>query len=100
MATLVVRASGEPEDYLSWVTFTELAVTGASMIPQTLRLRHLGSSRFIVANSHIPFLALHVSGPGMPGSLVVVCTLPQSVLTLRVASLGRIFRQLLLWVYL
>ena len=98
LAALIVRASGESEDYLSWVTFTALAVTGASMVLQTLRLRYLGSGRLIVANFNVPFLAvcalaLHVGGPGLLASLVVVSTLVQSVLTLRLASLRRIFTQ-------
>ena len=98
LAALVVRASGESEAYLSWVTFTVLAVTGASMILQSLRLRYLGSGRLIVANFNVPFLAvcalaLHVGGPGLLASLVLVSTLVQSVLTLRLASLRRIFTQ-------
>ena len=98
LAALVVRASGESEAYLSWVTFTALAVTGISMILQTLRLRHLGSGRLIVTNFNVPFLAvsalaLHVGGPGMLASLVVFSTLVQSVLTLRLASLRRVFTQ-------
>ena len=98
LAALVVRASGESEAYLSWVTFTVLAVTGASMILQTLRLRYVGSGGLIVANFNVPFLAvsalaLHVGGPGLLTSLVVVSTLIQSVLTLRLASLRRIFTQ-------
>ena len=98
LAALVVRASGESEAYLSWVTFTVLAVTGAGMILQTLRLRHLGSGRLIVSNFNVPFLAvsalaLHVGGPGLLASLIVVSTLVQAVLTLRLASLRRIFTQ-------
>ena len=98
LAALVVRASGESEAYLSWVTLTVLAVTGAGMILQTLRLRHLGSGRLIVSNFNVPFLAvsalaLHVGGPGLLASLIVVSTLVQSVLTLRLASLRRIFTQ-------
>ncbi|MDE2861763.1 MAG: hypothetical protein OYI31_03915 [Chloroflexota bacterium] len=98
LAALVVRASGESEAYLSWVTFTALAVTGASMILQAIRLRHWGSGRLIVANFNVPFLAicalaLHVGGPGMLASLVVVSTLIQSALTLRLATLRRIFTQ-------
>ncbi len=98
LAALVVRASGESEEYLSWVTFTVLGVTGASMVLQTLRLRQVGSGRLIVANFNVPFLAvsalaLHVGGPGLLASLVVVSTLVQSVLTLRLASLRRIFTQ-------
>ncbi len=98
LAALVVRASGESEAYLSWVTFTALAVTGASMILQSLRLRYLGSGRLVVANFNVPFLAvcalaLHVGGPGLLASLIVASTLVQSVLTLRLASLRRIFTQ-------
>ena len=96
LAALVVRASGESEAYLSWVTFTVLAVTGAGMILQTLQLRHFGSGRLVVSNFNVPFLAvsalaLHVGGPGLLASLIVASTLVQSVLTLRLASLRRIF---------
>ena len=98
LAALVVRASGESEAYLSWVTFTVLAVTGAGMILQTLQLGHLGSGRLIVSNFNVPFLAvsalaLSVGGPGLLASLIVVSTLVQTVLTLRLASLRRIFTQ-------
>ena len=98
LSALVVRASGESEAYLSWVTFTVLAVTGVGMILQTLRIRHLGSGRLIVSNFNVPFLAvsalaLHVGGPSLLASLIVVSTLVQTVLTLRLASLRRIFTQ-------
>ena len=98
LAALVVRASGESEAYLSWVTFTVLVVTGAGMILQSLKLRYLGSGRLIVSNFNVPFLAicalaLHAGGPGLLASLIVASTLVQSVLTLRLASLRRIFTQ-------
>ncbi len=98
LAALVVRASGESEAYLSWVTFTVLVVTGASMMLQALRLRYVGAGRLIVANFNVPFLAvsalaLDVGGAGLLASLIVVSTLVQTVLTLRLASLRRIFTQ-------
>ena len=98
LAALVVRASDESDAYLSWVTFTVLVATGAGMILQTLRLRYLGSGRLIVSNFNVPFLAicalaLHAGGPGLLASLLVASTLVQSVLTLRLASLRRIFTQ-------
>lgn len=98
LAALVVRASGESGEYLSWVTFTTLAVTGASMMLQSLQLRHFGSGRLIVSNFNVPFLAvsalaLHVGGPGLLATLTVASTLVQSLLTLRLASLRRIFTQ-------
>ncbi len=98
LAALVVRASGESGEYLSWVTFTTLAVTGASMMLQSMQLRHFGSGRLIVSNFNVPFLAvsalaLHVGGPGLLATLTVASTLVQSLLTLRLASLRRIFTQ-------
>ena len=98
LAALVVRAAGESEAYLSWVTFTVLAVTGAGIIAQALRFRRLGSGGLVVASFNIPFLAvcalaLHSGGPGLLASLVLVSTLLQAVLTLRLASLRRIFTQ-------
>ncbi len=96
LAALVVQASGESEAYLSWMTFTVLAVTGASMILQSLRLRYFGSGRLIVTNFNVPFLAvsalaLHVGGPGLLATLIVASTLLQAALTLHLASLRRIF---------
>jgi NCS2 family nucleobase:cation symporter-2/xanthine permease XanP len=96
LAALVVQASGESEAYLSWMTFTVLAVTGVSMVLQSLRLRYVGSGRLIVTNFNVPFLAvsalaLHVGGPGLLATLIVASTLVQSVLTLHLASLRRIF---------
>ena len=102
LAALVVRASGESEAYLSWVTFTVLAVTGASMIVQALPplpgVKGLGSGGLIVTSFNVPFLAvcalaLHAGGPGLLASLILVSTLVQAVLTLRLASLRRIFTQ-------
>ena len=96
LAALVVRASGEPGAYLGWVIFTALVVSGAGMILHTLRFRYLGSGRLIVTNFNVPFLAvcalaLQAGGPGLLASLLVASTLLQFVLTLRLASLRRIF---------
>ena len=96
LAALVARASGESDSYLGWVIFTALAVSGAGMILHTLRFRYLGSGRLIVTNFNVPFLAvcalaLQAGGPGLLASLLVASTLLQFVLTLRLASLRRIF---------
>ena len=96
LSALVVRASGQTEDYLSWAIFTALAVCGSSMILYALRFRQLGAGRLIVANFNVPFLAvcalaLQAGGPSLLASLMVASTLVQFVLTLRLASLRRIF---------
>ena len=96
LAALVVRASGESDAYLGWVIFTALVVSGAGMILHTLRFRYLGSGRLIVTNFNVPFLAvcalaLQAGGPSLLASLLITSTLLQFVLTLRLASLRRIF---------
>ena len=96
LVALVVRAAGESDDYQSWAIFAALAVSGASMIVHSLRFRHLGSGRLVVTNFNVPFLAvcalaLEAGGPSLLASLLVVSTLVQFVLTLRLASLRRIF---------
>ena len=96
LVTLVVLASGESEDYLQWVVIMALAVTGLSMIVQALRFQRIGSGRLIVANFNVPFLAvsalaLQIGGPSLLASLIVASTLLQVVLTIRLASLRRIF---------
>ena len=96
LAALVVQASGESDAYLGWVIFTALAVSGASMILHTFRIQYLGSGRLIVTNFNVPFLAvcalaLQAGGPSLLASLMVASTLVQIVLTLRLASLRRIF---------
>ena len=76
------------------MTFTALAVSGAGMILQAFRFRHLGSGRLIVTNFNIPFLAvcalaIEAGGPSLLASLIVASTLAQFVLTLRLAALRR-----------
>ncbi len=96
LAALVVRAADESDAYLGWVIFTALAVSGAGMILHALRFRYLGSGRLVVTNFNVPFLAvcalaLQAGGPSLLASLIVASTLAQFVLTLRLASLRRIF---------
>ncbi len=96
LAALVVRASGESDEYLGWAIFIALVVCGGSMVLHSLRLRYLGSGRLIVTNFNVPFLAvcalaLEAGGPSLLASLLVASTLAQIVLTLRLASLRRIF---------
>ena len=98
LAVLVIRAAGESEAYLGWAIFAALVVSGAGMVLHALRFRYLGSGRLIVTNFNVPFLtvcalALHAGGPRLLASLLVASTLLQLVLTLRLASLRRVFTQ-------
>ena len=96
LSALVVKAADESDAYLGWVIFTMLVVSGASMVLYALRFRFLGMGRLIVTNFNVPFLAvcalaLEAGGPSLLASLMVASTLAQFILTLRLASLRRIF---------
>ena len=96
LTTFVVRASGESDSYLAWVTFTGLAISGLSMILHAFPFRHLGSGGLVVTNLNVPLLAMSVlalaeGGPGLLATLVVASTLLQFVLVSRLSSLRRIF---------
>ena len=96
LSALVVQAADESDAYLGWVIFTMLVVSGISMVLYALRFRFLGMGRLIVTNFNVPFLAvcalaLETGGPSLLASLMVVSTLAQLILTLRLASLRRIF---------
>lgn len=96
LTTFVVRASGESDSYLAWVTFTGLAISGLSMILHAFPFRHLGSGGLVVTNLNVPLLAMSVlalaeGGPGLLATLVIASTLLQFVLVSRLSSLRRIF---------
>ena len=96
LSALVVRVSGESDAYLAWVIFTALGVSGASMMLFAMRFGNVGMGRLIVTNFNVPFLAvcalaLQAGGPSLLASLMVTSTLAQFLLTLRLASLRRIF---------
>ncbi len=96
LTTFVVRASGESDNYLAWVTFTGLAISGISMILHAFPFRHLGSGGLVVTNLNVPLLAMSVlalaqGGPGLLATLVIASTLLQFVLVSRLSSLRRVF---------
>ena len=95
LSTLVVRAGGSSDDYLSWVIFAVVASCGLGSILHTLRLKYFGSGRVVVTNFNVPYLAvcalaLDASGPAGLATLIVVSTLLQLVLTQKLASLRRV----------
>ena len=96
LTTIVVLASGHGDDYLGWAIFSGLVITGASIILHSFRFWHIGSGRLVVTNFNVPFLAvstlaLATGGPGLLASLIVVSTVLQFLMTMRLASFRRLF---------
>ena len=96
LTTIVALASGHGSDYLSWAIFSGLIITGISIILHSFRFWHIGSGRLVVTNFNVPFLAvttlaLATGGPGLLASLVMVSTVLQLLITMRLASFRRLF---------
>lgn len=96
LTTVVALASDQGQDYLGWAIFSGLIITGISVILHTFRFWHIGSGRLVVTNFNVPFLAvtalaLAMGGPSLLASLVVVSTLLQFLITMRLASFRRLF---------
>ena len=96
LTTIVVLASGHGDDYLAWAIFSGLVITGVSTMLHTFRFWQIGSGRLVVTNFNVPFLAvstlaLATGGPGLLASLMVVSTILQFVMTMRLASFRRLF---------
>lgn len=96
LTAFVVRASGQSDGYLAWVTFTGLVVSGLSMILHAFPYRYLGSGGLVVTNLNVPLLAMSVlalaqGGPGLLATLVITTTVLQFAIVPRLASLRRIF---------
>ena len=96
LTTIVVLASGQGNDYLAWAVFSGLVVTGISIILHSFRFWQIGAGRLVVTNFNVPFLAvttlaLATGGPGLLASLVMVSTVLQFLITVRLASFRRLF---------
>ena len=96
LTTIVVLASGQGNDYLAWAVFSGLVITGLSTILHSFRFWQIGSGRLVVTNFNVPFLAvttlaLATGGPELLASLVIVSTVLQFLITVRLASFRRLF---------
>ena len=58
--TVVVRAAGGSETYLSWVVFAAVAVCGLTTALQALRLGRIGAGYILVGGSSGAFIAVCV----------------------------------------
>lgn len=82
MVTIVVRASGQNEAYLSWAIFVALVIGGVVTALQAARIRRFGAGHLLLcgAGPHfiaISVLALNVGGWATLASLIVISSLFQ-----------------------
>lgn len=96
IATVIFRAAGESEAYLTWAVFASIAIGGAATMIQSVRLGRLGSGHVLMMGSSSAFVAVAIDalvggGPGMLVTLVAVTGLFQLFVSERLS----LFRQIL-----
>lgn len=96
ITTIIVRAAGGSEAYLSWAVVAAVAIGGAATMLQSLRLGRFGMGHVLMMGSSSAFiavciLALAEGGPEMLATLVLVSALFQFLISERLALFRRIF---------
>ena len=94
--TIVIRAGGGTEAYLSWAVFCAVAVSGVSTALQAVRLGRVGAGYVLAMGPAGAYIGVSVSalvegGPALLATLVVTSSLVPLVISMRLA----LFRRLL-----
>lgn len=96
ITTVVMRAAGASEAYLSWTVLAAVAIGGVATMLQTARLGRFGMGHILMMGSSGAFIAVCIEalvkgGPGMLATLVVISALFQFAISERLS----LFRQVL-----
>ena len=94
--TIVMRAGGAGESYLSWAVFATVAICGATTILHAIRIWRIGTGHLVVMGPTGVYIAVCITavaegGPALMATLVVV----SSVLPLVLAARLPLFQRLL-----
>ena len=80
--TVVMRAAGQPEDYVTWAVLASVGICGVTTVLQAVRYGRIGTGHMLVMGSSGAFIPVCIAtlaqhGPGMLATLVVVsCVIP------------------------
>ena len=93
--TVIVRAAGETEAYLSWAVLTAVMICGVTTIFQALRFGRVGAGHIIVMCASAAFIpvcvtALSEGGPAMMATLVIISSLVPLALSWQLPLFRRI----------
>lgn len=93
--TIVMRAAGQPEDYVAWAVFASVGICGATTMLQALRFGRIGSGHLLVMGTSAAYIsicieALAASGPALLAVLVVISSLVPIALSWRLSLFQRI----------
>lgn len=93
--TIVMRAAGTSEGYLSWAVFATVAICGATTVLQSARAGRIGSGHVLVMGASGAFIAVCINaveagGPALLATLVTVSSLVPLLVSLRLSLFQRI----------
>ena len=94
--TIVIRAAGGTDAYLSWAVFWAVAVSGVSTALQAARVGRVGAGHVLAMGPPVAFIGVSVSalaegGPALLAALVVASSFVPIAISMRLA----LFRRLL-----
>lgn len=92
---IVSRAGGAGEAYLAWAVFAAAIITGTTTIIQVLRVGRVGAGYVLLMGTSGSFIAISISallegGPALMATLIIVSSLFQFLLSVRLSLLRRI----------
>lgn len=95
ITTVVMRAGGESESYVSWAVFASVAVYGAATMLQAIRFGRLGSGHLLGMAGSGAFIAVCTTavaegGPALLATLVLASALLQFALAARLQVIRRL----------
>ena len=93
--TIVMRAAGASEAYLSWAVFATVAVCGVTTILQSVRVGRIGTGHLVVVAASAAYISVCISavsagGPALLATLVLVSSVVPLVLSARLALFQRV----------
>ena len=94
--SIVIRAGGGSDTYLSWAAFAAVAVCGVTTIVQAVRVGRIGAGYVLLMGTSGAFIAVCIGamaqgGPALLATLVVISSFFQFALAARLSLVRRIF---------
>ena len=93
--TIVMRAAGASEGYLSWAVFASVAICGVTTMLQSIRSGRVGAGHLVVMAASTAYISVCISavsagGPALLATLVVVSSLVPFVLSAKLSLFQRV----------
>ena len=94
--SIVIRAGGGSDSYLSWAAFAAVAVCGVTTVVQAVRVGRIGAGYVLLMGTSGAFIAVCIGamaqgGPALLATLVVISSFFQFALAARLSLVRRIF---------